>query len=128
MSSLLMVFQSIKIEFSLKDFAENHLGFKTIALRYFNPIEAHPSGLLWEDSTDAAPNDLMPYLLRVAQNQLPCLRVFRNDYQTPDGTGIRDYIRVVDFAQGHVASVDYLIGLLDRSKPLMLALAEDTQS
>lgn len=76
-------------------------------LRYFNPVGAHPSGLLGE-SPKAIPNNLLPYLLRVAGGQLPALPVFGNDYPTPDGTGVRDYIHVLDLVAGHLDTLAYL--------------------
>jgi UDP-glucose 4-epimerase len=77
-------------------------------LRYFNPAGAHESALIGEDPNDI-PNNLMPYIAKVATGELPHLTVFGNDYDTPDGTGVRDYIHVVDLAQGHVKSVGKLI-------------------
>ena len=74
-------------------------------LRYFNPIGAHESGLLGEDPK-GIPNNLMPYIMKVATGELPCLGVFGNDYDTPDGTGVRDYIHVVDLAKGHVLAIE----------------------
>lgn len=73
-------------------------------LRYFNPIGAHPSGLIGEDPSDE-PNNLMPYIAKVATEELPKLSVFGNDYSTVDGTGVRDYIHVVDLAKGHTAAL-----------------------
>ena len=73
-------------------------------LRYFNPIGAHESGLLGEDPK-GIPNNLMPYIMKVAAGELPCLGVFGDDYDTPDGTGVRDYIHVVDLAIGHVKAL-----------------------
>ena len=73
-------------------------------LRYFNPIGAHESGLLGEDPK-GIPNNLMPYIMKVATGELPCLGVFGDDYDTPDGTGVRDYIHVVDLAKGHVKAL-----------------------
>ena len=78
-----------------------------IKLRYFNPIGAHESGLIGEDPV-GIPNNLMPYITQVASGKLEYLRIFGNDYPTPDGTGIRDYIHVVDLARGHVAACEYL--------------------
>ena len=95
-------------ELYLKDRAENTKKFKCIALRYFNPIGAHPSGLIGEDSPDDIPNNLMLYLLKVANKELPYLNIFGNDYNTPDGSGIRDYIHVVDLALGHIAAIEYI--------------------
>ncbi|MGR8930160.1 MAG: UDP-glucose 4-epimerase GalE [Gammaproteobacteria bacterium] len=77
-------------------------------LRYFNPIGAHSSGLIGEDP-NGIPNNLMPYLSQVAIGKLPILSVFGNDYATHDGTGVRDYIHVVDLAQGHIKALDYLL-------------------
>ena len=77
-------------------------------LRYFNPVGAHLSALIGEDPQDK-PNNLMPYIAKVAMGELPRLQVFGNDYDTPDGTGIRDYIHVEDLADGHVLSVNALI-------------------
>ncbi|OIQ72492.1 UDP-glucose 4-epimerase [mine drainage metagenome] len=77
-------------------------------LRYFNPAGAHTSALLGEDPSDI-PNNLMPYIAKVATGELPALNVFGNDYPTPDGTGVRDYIHVMDLARGHVLSLTELI-------------------
>ena len=76
-------------------------------LRYFNPIGAHPSGLIGEDPT-GIPNNLVPYIAKVAVGKLEKVHVFGNDYPTPDGTGVRDYIHVVDLARGHVAAIKKL--------------------
>ena len=77
-------------------------------LRYFNPVGAHPSGLIGEDSA-GPPNNLMPYVAQVAVGKRPFLNVYGNDYATPDGTGVRDYIHVQDLAQAHVAAVQTLL-------------------
>ena len=82
-------------------------GVRPAILRYFNPVGAHPSGRLGEDPRDV-PNNLMPYVCRVASGRLPVLRVFGNDYPTPDGTGVRDYLHVVDLAEAHVAAIEAL--------------------
>jgi UDP-glucose 4-epimerase len=95
-------------ELLLADYARQHKDFKAIALRYFNPIGAHPSGVIGEDPVDDTPNCLMPYITRVALGKIPFLNVFGNDYDTVDGTGLRDYIHVVDLALGHIAAIDYL--------------------
>ncbi|MCR4806598.1 MAG: UDP-glucose 4-epimerase GalE [Lachnospiraceae bacterium] len=79
--------------------------WNVILLRYFNPIGAHKSGLIGEDPK-GIPNNLLPYVAQVAVGKLKCLGVFGNDYDTPDGTGVRDYIHVVDLAQGHVKAID----------------------
>ncbi|MDL2254416.1 UDP-glucose 4-epimerase GalE [Ruminococcaceae bacterium OttesenSCG-928-I18] len=78
--------------------------FSVALLRYFNPIGAHPSGLIGEDPR-GIPNNLVPYIARVATGEYPVVRVFGDDYPTPDGTGVRDYIHVVDLAKGHVAAL-----------------------
>lgn len=79
--------------------------WNVILLRYFNPIGAHESGLIGEDPK-GIPNNLLPYVAQVAIGKLKCVGVFGNDYDTPDGTGVRDYIHVVDLAQGHVKALD----------------------
>ena len=81
--------------------------WNVILLRYFNPIGAHKSGLIGEDPK-GIPNNLLPYVAQVAVGKLPCLGVFGDDYDTPDGTGVRDYIHVVDLAKGHVKAVKKL--------------------
>ncbi len=78
--------------------------WRVVLLRYFNPIGAHPSGLLGEDP-NGVPNNLMPYITQVAVGKLEKLHVFGNDYDTPDGTGVRDYIHVMDLARGHAAAL-----------------------
>lgn len=95
------------IEEILADHANSVPGFLRATLRYFNPIGAHASGRLGEDPR-GIPNNLFPYLTQVAVGRLPRLRVFGNDYPTSDGTGVRDYIHVVDLAAGHVAALRYL--------------------
>lgn len=81
--------------------------WRVALLRYFNPVGAHESGLIGEDPR-GIPNNLMPYISQVAVGQRACLNVFGNDYPTSDGTGVRDYIHVVDLAKGHVAALKYL--------------------
>lgn len=81
--------------------------WNVVLLRYFNPIGAHKSGKIGEDPK-GIPNNLMPYITQVAIGKLECLGVFGNDYDTPDGTGVRDYIHVVDLAVGHVRAVEKL--------------------
>jgi UDP-glucose 4-epimerase len=92
------------IEQILMDFVHANEGFKAVSLRYFNPIGAHPSKLLGESPKDI-PNNLMPYISRVANGKLSHLNVFGDDYETPDGTGIRDYVHVLDLANGHVLAL-----------------------
>lgn len=91
----------------LTDTATAHPEFAVTLLRYFNPIGAHSSGLIGEDPK-GIPNNLMPYITRVAKGQLKKLSVFGNDYDTSDGTGVRDYIHVVDLAKGHVKAIEKL--------------------
>lgn len=93
----------------LRDVAKADPKWKIALLRYFNPVGAHPSGRIGE-APQGIPNNLMPYVARVAVGTLPQLSVYGNDYPTPDGTGVRDYIHVCDLAEGHVAAV----GALDR--------------
>jgi UDP-glucose 4-epimerase len=95
------------IEHLLADQARADPSFRYAALRYFNPIGAHPSGRIGEDPA-GPPENLFPYIARVAVGQLPALRVFGQDYDTPDGTGVRDYIHVMDLARGHVAALQAL--------------------
>ena len=83
--------------------------WRTGVLRYFNPVGAHPSGLIGEDP-NGIPNNLMPFVTQVAVGKQGRLQVFGNDYPTPDGTGVRDYLHVVDLAAGHVAAVHALLG------------------
>lgn len=92
------------IEQILKDLAKADNNFEITILRYFNPIGAHKSGLIGEDPNDI-PNNLMPYIAQVAVGKLEKVNVFGNDYNTPDGTGVRDYIHVVDLAKGHVMAL-----------------------
>lgn len=91
----------------LKDIAFSDKDMNIAILRYFNPVGAHKSGLIGEDP-NGIPNNLTPYISQVAIGRLPYLRVFGDDYSTPDGTGVRDYIHVVDLALGHVAAVKKL--------------------
>ena len=93
----------------LRDSAKAMGDWSVVLLRYFNPIGAHPSGLIGEDPR-GVPNNLMPYIAQVAVGKRPYLGVFGNDYNTHDGTGVRDYIHVVDLARGHVAAIEYMRG------------------
>lgn len=95
------------IEQILKDIYKSDNSWDISILRYFNPIGAHESGLIGEEP-QGIPNNLMPYVVRVASGQLKELSVFGNDYPTPDGTGVRDYIHVVDLAKGHVKAIEKL--------------------
>ena len=96
------------IEHILKDFQNANPDFDVTVLRYFNPIGAHESGLLGEDP-NGIPNNLMPYICKVAVGELDHLNVFGNDYNTKDGTGVRDYIHVVDLAIWHVKALDKIV-------------------
>ncbi|TXC65272.1 UDP-glucose 4-epimerase GalE [Piscinibacter aquaticus] len=93
----------------LRDLERSEPGWASALLRYFNPVGAHESGLIGE-APQGTPNNLMPYVTQVAVGQRESLKIFGNDYDTPDGTGVRDYIHVVDLAQGHVAAVQHLLG------------------
>ena len=94
------------IEIILKDACKADPALSAVLLRYFNPIGAHESGLIGEDP-QGIPNNLMPYITQVASGRLEKLHIFGNDYDTPDGTGVRDYIHVVDLARGHVCAIKY---------------------
>ena len=98
----------LQIENILEDLAASDTNWRITCLRYFNPVGAHESGLIGEDPS-GVPNNLMPLLARVASGKLPRLNIFGGDYETPDGTGVRDYIHVMDLAEGHLAAVN-LVG------------------
>ncbi len=95
------------IEEILRDLHVADPAWNVVLLRYFNPVGAHPSGRIGEDP-NGIPNNLMPFVAQVAVGKLPKLRVFGDDYPTPDGTGVRDYIHVVDLARGHLAALNKL--------------------
>lgn len=97
----------LHIEYMLEDLQLAEPDWHIACLRYFNPVGAHPSGLIGEDPSDI-PNNLMPYIAQVAVGRREALSVFGGDYPTPDGTGVRDYIHVMDLAEGHVAALRYL--------------------
>ena len=96
------------IEYILKDLAKADKEFNIAILRYFNPVGAHPSGLIGEDP-NGIPNNLCPYITKVACGKLEKVNVFGDDYDTPDGSGVRDFIHVVDLAKGHVLAVNKLL-------------------
>lgn len=96
------------IERILTDIATTDKDFNPILLRYFNPVGAHESGTIGEDP-NGIPNNLVPYITQTAVGKLPCINVFGSDYPTKDGTGVRDYIHVVDLAEGHVAALQKYI-------------------
>ena len=97
----------LMIENILRDVHTAHAGWRIAVLRYFNPMGAHESGLIGEDP-NGIPNNLMPYIAQVASGKRAALQVFGGDYATPDGTGVRDYIHVVDLVRGHVKALEYL--------------------
>lgn len=97
----------LHIEEMLSDLVQSDPTWRIACLRYFNPVGAHESGLLGEDS-GGVPNNLMPYIAQVAAGRRTHLNVFGSDYPTPDGTGVRDYIHVMDVVEGHVAALTYL--------------------
>lgn len=95
----------IMMEQILRDVQTADPEWSVTLLRYFNPVGAHPSGLLGEDP-NGVPNNLMPYVAKVASGELPRLKIYGGDYPTPDGTGVRDFIHVVDLAEGHVRALE----------------------
>jgi UDP-glucose 4-epimerase len=97
----------LMVEQMLGDLCLAEPAFKVATLRYFNPVGAHPSGLMGEDPS-TVPNNLMPYVSQVASGRLKRLRIFGGDYPTSDGTGVRDYIHVMDLARAHVDAIEYL--------------------
>lgn len=99
-------YTKLMMEQILTDVAASDPSWSVTNLRYFNPIGAHESGLIGE-LPNGIPNNLMPYITQVAIGKLPELNVFGDDYPTPDGTGVRDYIHVLDLASGHLAAVKY---------------------
>lgn len=101
-------YTKVMIEQILTDVAKADPEWSIALLRYFNPIGAHPSGLIGEDP-NGIPNNLFPYIQQVAVGKREYLGVFGNDYDTPDGTGVRDYIHVVDLARGHLCAVKYVL-------------------
>jgi UDP-glucose 4-epimerase len=114
----------LMIEQILMDLAKSDPEWKIACLRYFNPIGAHPSGFIGEDP-NGIPNNLLPYVAQVAVGRLPQLNVFGDDYDTVDGTGVRDYIHVVDLAKGHVqalANIEKLTGC----QPINLGTGQGT--
>ena len=96
------------IEQILKDICISDKNFSVAVLRYFNPVGGHESGLLGENP-NGIPNNLVPYIVKVACGELDHLTIFGNDYDTEDGTGVRDYIHVVDLAKGHVNAIEYVV-------------------
>ena len=111
----------LMIEDMLRDIARSDDAWRITLLRYFNPVGAHVSGTIGEDP-NGIPNNLMPFVAQVAAGKLPELAVFGNDYPTPDGTGVRDYIHVVDLALGHLAALDALAKVSGGGTPLTVNL------
>jgi len=97
----------LQIEEILADLTKSDPEWRIVCLRYFNPVGAHESGLIGEAPNDI-PNNLMPYIAQVATGKLPYLNIFGDDYKTKDGTGVRDYIHVMDLAEGHKAALDFI--------------------
>lgn len=104
----------LMVEDMLRDVAASDPRWRIAILRYFNPVGAHESGLIGEDP-NGIPNNLLPFIAQVAVGKLPELAVFGNDYPTPDGTGVRDYIHVVDLAEGHLCALRALEALQSRT-------------
>ena len=102
------------VELMLNDVTASDDGLNAAILRYFNPIGAHPTGLIGEDP-NGIPNNLMPFVAQVAVGRRPHLNVFGNDYDTKDGTGVRDYIHVVDLAEAHIVALEKLMSAPDES-------------
>jgi UDP-glucose 4-epimerase len=98
----------LQVEEILRDLAASDPEWKIVSLRYFNPVGAHESGLIGEDP-NGIPNNLMPYVAKVASGELPHLNIFGDDYETRDGTGERDYIHVMDLADGHMLALSFVI-------------------
>lgn len=96
----------LMVEYILRDWCHARVNASAVLLRYFNPVGAHESGLIGEDPNDA-PNNLMPYVSQVAGGRRERLRIWGNDYDTHDGTGVRDYIHVVDLAKAHAAAIQF---------------------
>jgi len=97
----------LNIEQELETIAENEDDWKIVALRYFNPVGAHESGMIGESPLNT-PNNIMPYIVNVANKELPYLKIFGNDYDTKDGTGVRDYIHVMDLAESHLMALNFI--------------------
>ena len=109
----------LMVEDMLRDQCKADEEWGVAILRYFNPVGAHPSGLLGEDPK-GIPNNLMPFITKVATGAQPELKIFGNDYPTKDGTGVRDYLHVMDLSQGHIAAIDALSKGLKGAEPFNL--------
>ncbi|MDG1203256.1 MAG: UDP-glucose 4-epimerase GalE [SAR86 cluster bacterium] len=97
----------LDIEKELETLAANEDDWKIVSLRYFNPVGAHESGMIGESPLDT-PNNIMPYIVNVANKELPYIEIFGNDYDTKDGTGVRDYIHVMDLAESHLIALNFI--------------------
>ena len=97
----------LSIEQELKAISANEDGWKIVSLRYFNPVGAHESGMIGESPLDT-PNNIMPYIVNVANKESPYIKIFGNDYDTKDGTGVRDYVHVMDLAESHLLALNYI--------------------
>ena len=117
-------YTKVMIEQILTDLCRADPEWSAVLLRYFNPIGAHESGLLGENP-NGIPNNLLPYVSQVALGKLDHLSVFGDDYDTPDGTGVRDYVHVVDLARGHIAALDYA-GSHPGAEPINLGTGKGT--
>jgi len=104
----------ILIEKMLKDQTIKNSSWKVLSLRYFNPIGAHKSNLIGEFPS-GHPNNLLPYIMQVAAGKRPRLKIFGNNYSTPDGTGLRDYIHIDDLVEGHIAAINYLFNMKENN-------------
>jgi len=113
------------VEQILRDWSACDRGRRVACLRYFNPIGAHPSGRIGE-APQGVPNNLFPYITQVALGARPRLHIFGNDYPTPDGTGVRDYVHVVDLARAHVKAVEYLEQVTEGFTPINLGTGRGT--
>lgn len=103
------------VEGILEDMVFSDKDWRIACLRYFNPVGAHESGLIGEDS-GGIPNNLMPFISQVASGKLPCLKIYGDDYLTPDGTGVRDYIHVMDLAEAHLSALNFLESFIGLTK------------
>ena len=115
----------LMVEHMLRDLQQSDTSWRIGILRYFNPVGAHASGLIGEDP-QGTPNNLMPFVAQVAVGLRPHLNVFGDDYTTPDGTGVRDYIHVVDLAKGHLKALDALGRSMDKPECLTVNLGTGT--
>lgn len=115
----------LMIEEIIEDLTVADTDFRAISLRYFNPVGAHSSGLIGENPK-GAPNNLFPYVAQTACGLRKEVQVFGSDYDTPDGTGIRDYLHVVDLARGHVAAIDHIFGPMPQNRHQRINLGTGT--